>query len=280
MNQLKTVLLMGMLTGLAVGLGWLIGGVNGMLIALGIAGAMNFVSYWFSDKLVLAMYRAREVGPDTAPELYAMVAELARQAAIPMPRVYVIPSQNPNAFATGRNPRHAAVAVTEGLLALLSPSEIRGVLAHELAHVMNRDILIGTIAATFGGAVSMLANMLLWTAMLGGRSDDSDNPISAIGALVAMLVAPFAAMLIQMAISRSREYQADATAARLIGSGRPLASALAKLHHGAQVLPPEREPEPATAHMFIVNPLSGRGIASWFSTHPPMELRIQRLMEM
>ncbi|MBX3474538.1 MAG: zinc metalloprotease HtpX [Planctomycetes bacterium] len=278
MNQMKTVLLMALLTGVAVGTGWLIGGQNGMLIAFGLAALMNFAGYWWSDKLVLAMYRAREVSPQEAPQLHAMVAELAQRAAIPMPKVYIVPGAQPNAFATGRNPANAAVAVTDGLLQMLDREEVMAVLAHEIGHVLNRDILIGTIAATFAGAVSMLANMLMWTTMLGGRSSDDDNPVGAIGALVAMLVAPFAAMLVQMAISRSREFHADETAARLMGTGRPLASALSKLAYGVAHIAPDHRTEPATAHMFIVNPLSGRGVASWFSTHPPMELRIERLL--
>lgn len=281
MNQAKTVLLMGLLTGVAVGTGWLIGGFNGMYIAFGLAAVMNFASYWFSDKLVLAMYRAKEVSPIEAPELHAMVGELAQRANIPTPRVYMIPEHSPNAFATGRNPQHAAVAVTTGLLEILNRDEVMAVLAHEMGHVLHRDILIGTIAATFAGAVSMLANMLMWTAMMGGRrSDNDESPLGAIGTLVAMLVAPFAAMLIQMAISRSREFAADEASARMMGSGRPLASALGKLTRGVAQIEPSHRTEPATAHMFIVNPLSGRGIASWFSTHPPMEARIDRLLRM
>ena len=278
LNRFKTALLLGLLTGVAVGMGWLIGGYSGMLIAFGIAAVMNFAAYWWSDRLVLKLYRAREVTLEEAPQLYAMVAELAERAAIPMPRVYVIPSQTPNAFATGRNPKHAAVAVTEGLLRILEPAEVKAVLAHELGHVMNRDTLISTMAATIAGGVSMLANMLMWTLMMGG--DDDDSPLGAIGALLAMIVAPIAATLIQLAISRSREYLADETGAKLVGSGVPLARALEKMHHGVHQLPPEHRVEPATAHMFIVNPLSGRGISAWFSTHPPMEERIQRLMAM
>jgi heat shock protein HtpX len=278
LNRFKTALLLGLLTGVAVGMGWLIGGYSGMLIAFGIAAVMNFAAYWWSDKLVLKLYRAREVTPDEAPELYSMVSDLAQRAAIPMPRVYVIPTHTPNAFATGRNPQHAAVAVTEGLLRMLGPAEVKAVLAHELGHVMNRDTLISTMAATIAGGVSMLANMLMWTLMLGG--DDDDNPLGAIGALLAMIVAPIAATLIQLAISRSREYLADETGAKLVGSGVPLARALEKMHNGVHQLPPEHRIEPATAHLFIVNPLSGRGISSWFSTHPPMEDRIQRLMAM
>jgi heat shock protein HtpX len=278
LNRFKTVVLLSLLTGVAVGMGWLIGGYTGMVIAFAIAAVMNFAAYWWSDKLVLKLYRAQEVTPDQAPELHAMVAELAQRAAIPMPRVYIIPTHTPNAFATGRNPQHAAVAVTEGLLQMLDREEVKAVLAHELGHVMNRDTLISTVSATIAGAVSMLANMLMWTFMLGG--DDDDSPLGAIGALLAMIVAPIAATLIQLAISRSREYLADETGARLVGSGLPLARALQKMHHGVHALPPEHRVEPATAHLFIVNPLSGRGISALFSTHPPMEDRIERLMRM
>jgi heat shock protein HtpX len=277
MNYVKTFMLMAALTAVAVGTGWLVGGYNGIVIALAIAGVMNFVGYWWSDKIVLKLYKAREISPEESPQLYAMVAELAQKAAIPMPRVCIIPSAAPNAFATGRNPANSAVAVTEGLMHMLEPQEVKAVLAHEIAHVVNRDTLIGTIAATFAGAVSMLAHMLLWTSMLGGR--DNNNPMGAIGALIAMIFAPMAAAMIQMAISRSREFQADRTGAELMGSGRDLASALGKLHYGAQHVPFEREPEPATAHMFIVNPLSAKGLGSLFSTHPPMDVRIQRLLE-
>lgn len=278
-NRFKTALFLGLLTGVAVGMGWLIGGYVGMLVAFGIAVAMNFGAWWFSDRLVLALYRAREVGPDQAPELHAMVAELARRADIPMPRVYIVPDHTPNAFATGRSPKHSAVAVTEGLLQILDHQEVQAVLAHELGHVINRDTLISTIAATFAGAISMVANMLMWVVMFGGSSDE-DNPLGAIGALLAMLVAPFAATLIQLAISRSREYLADETGAKLVGSGVPLARALQKLHYGVHQIKPDHRVEPATAHLFIVNPLSGRGVSALFSTHPPMEARVQRLLEM
>lgn len=282
-NTIKVVLLMGLMTGLAIAVGFLIGGQAGMLVAFGMAAAMNFAGYWFSDKLVLALYRAHEVGPGDAPELHSMVAELARRAAIPIPRIYVIPEAAPNAFATGRNPRHAAVAVTEGIMQALSHDELMAVLAHELGHVRNRDILVGTIAATMAGAISMLANMALWAGMLGGRSDDDESPLGVVGAVMAMLFAPIAATLIQLAISRSREYGADATSARLLGTGRPLARALRKLQQGALLLAQRgyaSRVEPATAHMFIVNPLSGRSIASLFSTHPPIEERIARLEAM
>ncbi len=284
MNALKTTLLMGLMTGLAVGVGYLLGGQGGMKIAFAIAAVMNFVSYWFSDKIVLAMYRAQEIQPHEGPDLHAIVDELVRRAGIPKPRVYVVPSVTPNAFATGRNPQHAAVAVTEGILNILTREELMAVLAHELGHVRNRDILVGTIAATLAGAISMLANMFMWTSMMGGRSNErEDSPFGAIGAVVAMLFAPIAAALIQMAISRSREYGADEASAQLMGSGRPLANALRKLHNGNAYLAMqghEARVEPATAHMFIVNPLSGRGFANLFSTHPPVEERIARLEAM
>lgn len=283
-NHFKTILLMAALTGLGLAVGYLLGGQGGMVIAFALAAAMNFVSYWFSDKIVLALYRAREIAPHEAPEIHALVDELARRADVPKPRVYIVPSSTPNAFATGRNPRHAAVAVTEGILEILTRDELMAVLAHELGHVRNRDILVGTIAATVAGAISMLANMFMWTSMMGGRDNErDDSPFGAIGAVMAMLFAPIAAALIQMAISRSREYGADATAARLMGTGRPLASALRKLHNGNLYLAKhgqEAKVEPATAHMFIVNPLSGSGFASLFSTHPPVEERIARLEAM
>lgn len=284
MNALKTTLLMGLMTGLAVGVGYLLGGQGGMLIAFAIAAVMNFVSYWFSDKIVLAMYGAQEIQPDEGPDLHALVDELSRRAGIPKPRVYVVPSVTPNAFATGRNPQHAAVAVTEGILNILTREELMAVLAHELGHVRNRDILVGTIAATLAGAISMLANMFMWTSMMGGRSNEREgSAFGVIGAVLAMIFAPMAAALIQMAISRSREYGADEASARLMGSGRPLANALRKLHNGNAYLAmqgQEARVEPATAHMFIVNPLSGQGFAGLFSTHPPVEERIARLEAM
>lgn len=283
-NQFKTLLLMAALTGLALAVGYLLGGQGGMVIAFAFAAVMNFFSYWFSDKIVLALYRAREIEPHEGPEIHALVEELARRADIPKPRVYIVPSATPNAFATGRNPRHAAVAVTEGILEILTRDELMAVLAHELGHVRNRDILVGTIAATVAGAISMLANMFMWTSMMGGRnSERDDSAFGAIGAFLAMLFAPIAAALIQMAISRSREFGADETAARLMGTGRPLANALRKLHNGNLYLAmhgQEARVEPATAHMFIVNPLSGSGFASLFSTHPPVEERIARLEAM
>jgi heat shock protein HtpX len=246
-----------------------------MTIALILALGMNAFSYWFSDKIVLKMYRAQEVSKAEAPELYEMVRRLARKADLPMPRLYIINQPQPNAFATGRNPDHAAVAVTTGIMRMLSADELEGVVAHELAHVKHRDILIGTVAATIAGAISYLAHIAQWAMIFGGRDDDDGNPLVAI---VMMIVAPIAAMLIQMAISRSREYAADARGAKIEGNPRHLASALRKLQSASQQIP--MKAEPATAHMFIVNPLSGGGFAKWFSTHPPMEERIARLESM
>jgi len=262
-----------------VAMGNAAGGRNGMVLAFAMACAMNFFSYWFSDKIVLSMYGAREVGEHEAPALYASVRRLAVQAGLPMPRVYIIPSDSPNAFATGRNPQHAAVAATEGILRILSPAELEGVMAHELAHVQNRDILISTIAATFAGAISMLGHMLQWGAMFGaGRSDEDDRGGMA-GALAMAIIAPLAAMLIQMAVSRSREYLADETGARFCGNPLALANALNKLHNYSRMIPMQ-EARPASAHMFIVNPLTGSSLLNLFSTHPPMEERIARLEEM
>jgi len=277
LNRLKTTLLLSLLTVLMVLMGSAIGGQAGMFFAFALALAMNFFSYWFSDKIVLKMYGAREVGEHDHPAFYGMVRRLATQAGLPMPRVYIIPSESPNAFATGRNPKHAAVAATEGILRLLSSEELEGVMAHELAHVQNRDILLGTIAATFAGAIAMLGNMLQWGAILGaGRSDDEEGAGGLVGSLVMAIVAPLAAMLIQLAVSRSREYLADETGARICGRPLALANALRKLHTASHLMPMQ-EARPATAHMFIVNPLSGGSLVSLFSTHPPMEERIARL---
>jgi len=254
------------------------GGESGMLFAFILAVGMNFFAYYNSDKMVLKMYRAREITPHEAPWLYAIVQKLTTRADIPMPKIYMIPGEQPNAFATGRNPEHAAVAVTEGITRLLDRDELAGVLAHELAHVKNRDILIGTIAATFAGAISMLANFAQFALIFGGgRGNDREgNPLVMIAM---MIVAPMAAMLVQMAISRTREYQADRVGAETLGDPRPLASALRKLQNGAARIPMDNA-EPATAHMFIVSPLSGTSMASLFSTHPPMEKRIAALMDM
>jgi len=278
MNSIKTTLLLSIMTVLMVLMGSAVGGKAGMIFAFVMAAAMNFFSYWFSDKIVLRMYGAREVSASDAPEFHGMVARLADKAGLPMPRVYIIPDDSPNAFATGRNPRHAAVAATEGILNILSPDELEGVMAHELAHVQNRDILIGTIAATFAGAISMIGSMLQWGAMFGmGRGDDDQEGTGGIvGTLIMAIVFPIAAMLIQMAVSRSREYVADESGARICGRPRALASALRKLHNASRMIPMQ-EARPATAHMFIVNPLTGGSLLSLFSTHPPMEERIARL---
>jgi heat shock protein HtpX len=275
-NQIRTTLLMALLTGLILLIGQWIGGRQGMFIALLVAAGMNFFSYWFSDKIVLRMYSAQEVGPQDGPELYGMVQELCRRANLPMPKVYVIPQEAPNAFATGRNPEHAAVAVTEGLLKRMSREEAMGVLAHELAHVKNRDILIGSIAATMAGAIMMLADMARWSAIFGGHRDrEEGGGGGGLGLIVMSIIAPLAAMLIQMAISRSREYLADATGAAFAGTPEGLARALEKLGAYSKQLP--MNASPSTAHMFIVNPLSGRSLMHLFSTHPPLEERIARL---
>jgi len=278
MNTMKTTLLLTLLTVLLVMAGGALGGQSGMLLALVFAGVMNFVSYWFSDKIVLTMYRAKEVSEMESPEFYGLVRQLTMKAGLPMPKVYIIPSETPNAFATGRNPEHAAVAATSGILRILSREELMGVMAHELAHVKHRDILISTVAATVAGAITYLAHMAQWAAIFGGRDRDDEGG-GILGLLVMAIVAPLAAMLIQMAISRSREYEADKGGAAISGNPLYLASALRKLDSANRQLP-MREATPASAHMFIVNPLSGGGIASLFSTHPPMEERVRRLEEM
>ncbi|HEV8674795.1 MAG TPA: zinc metalloprotease HtpX [Methylomirabilota bacterium] len=277
-NTLKTTVLLALLTALFVAIGGFVGGRSGMLVAFVMALVMNFVSYWFSDKIVLAMYRAQPIGEAEAPIVYRIVRNLATTAGIPMPRLYLIPSATPNAFATGRSPRHAAVAVTEGILRIMDERELAGVLAHELSHVLNRDVLISTVAATLGGAISMLAHMAQWGAMFGGSRDDDERGMNPIALLVTIIVAPLAAMLIQMAVSRAREYQADASGARLTRQPLGLASALAKLQQANEMAP--MDANPATAHLFIVNPLSGQTLAKLFSTHPPIEERIARLRAM
>ncbi len=275
-NQFRTTILLALMTALIMWVGQLMGGRQGMMIALVLAAAMNFVSYWYSDKIVLSMYRAREVTPQDSPELYEIVRSLAQNARLPMPRLYIIPQDAPNAFATGRNPEHAVVAVTDGLLRLMDREAIRGVLAHELAHVKNRDILIGSIAATLAGAVMMLASMARWAAIFGGgRRDDDEGGSGVLGLIAMSIIAPLAAMLIQMAISRSREYLADATGATLAGSSEGLARALESLGAYSARIP--MNANPSTAHMFIVNPLSGSSLMSLFSTHPPLSERIARL---
>jgi len=277
MNRLKTTLLLSLLTVLMVLMGSAIGGKSGMVFAFFMAAAMNFFSYWFSDRIVLKMYGAREIGEHDYPSFYGIVRSLALQAGLPMPKVYIIPDSSPNAFATGRNPEHAAVAATEGILRILSPEELEGVMAHELSHVQNRDILVSTIAATFAGAISMLGNMLQWGAMFGaGRSEDDEGGGGFVGSLIMAVIAPIAAMLIQMAVSRSREFLADESGARICGRPLALASALRKLHNASQMIPMQAA-RPATAHMFIVNPLTGGALMNMFSTHPPMEERIARL---
>jgi len=266
-----------LLTLLLVWGGAALGGRSGMTFALIMAFVMNFVTYFFSDKIVLKMYRAREVSEAEAPVLYRIVRRLSQKAGMPMPRVYIIPDMSPNAFATGRNPNHAAVAATEGIMQLLSEEELSGVMAHELSHVRNRDILISTMAATVAGAISYMAQMAQWAMIFGGRRDDDEGG-SPVAAIVMMIVAPIAAMLIQMAISRSREYAADEGGARLQGNPHALANALRKLQTGAQAIP--MHATPATSHMMIVNPFSAGVLMKLFSTHPPVEERIARLEAM
>jgi heat shock protein HtpX len=275
-NSIKTALLLGALTGLIMVIGRYLGGNQGMVIAFFFAIVLNFGSYWFSDKIVLKMYRARPVSEAEAPDLHRIVRELAHQADLPVPRICIIPSESPNAFATGRNPEHAVVAVTQGILRLLHKHELKGVLAHEMAHVKHRDILIGSIAATVAGAIMMIARMAQFAALFGGGgSRDDDDGGGGIGLIAMSILAPLAAMLIQMAISRSREYAADASGASFAGSPQGLASALKKIASASRKIP--MKAEPATAHMFIMNPLSGKSLMNLFSTHPPVEDRIRRL---
>jgi heat shock protein HtpX len=276
-NLLKTAVLMAAITALFMLLGRMIGGQAGMMLALALALAMNFFSYWFSDKLVLRMYNAQEVDERSAPQFYRMVRELAERAQLPMPRVYLIEENAPNAFATGRNPHHAAVAATTGILRVLSERELRGVMAHELAHVRHRDILISTISATMAGAIGMLANF----AMLFGGRDSEGRAVNPIAGLLVALLAPLAAGLIQMAISRAREFEADRGGAEISGDPQALASALQKIQRYAQGIPLEAaEHNPATAQMMIINPLSGGGLQGLFSTHPSTEERVERLLQM
>ncbi len=278
MNTAKTALLMVVLTVLFVLIGRAVGGQGGMIVALGFACVTNLISYWFSDRIVLAMYRAQEVDEASAPSLYSIVRRLADRGGMPMPRVYIIPQAQPNAFATGRDPQHAAVAVTQGLMQVMGEQELEGVIAHELSHVKNRDILIGTIAATMAGAVMMLANIARFAAIFGGGSRSDDREGGGIGVIFVAIFGAFAAMFIQMAISRSREYQADASGAQLTQNPMGLAHALAALQKTAERVP--MDANPATSHMFIVNPFSRRGVMSLFSTHPPIEERIERLEKM
>jgi heat shock protein HtpX len=278
MNGLKTMVLMVTLTLMLVLVGGAIGGKTGMTFALIMAFGMNFVSYWFSDKIVLKMYGAKEVTEAESPELYGMVRRLSHRAELPMPRVYIMDEAQPNAFATGRNPQHGAVAVTTGIMRILSREELEGVIAHELAHIKHRDILVSTVAATIAGAISYLAQIAQWGMIFGGRRDDDEGG-SPIAAIVMMIVGPIAAMLVQMAISRSREYGADQGGAAIAGNPLYLANALKKLHMASQRIPME-DATPATSHMFIVNPLTGGGLLKLFSTHPPIEERIARLESM
>ncbi|MCD6581523.1 MAG: zinc metalloprotease HtpX [Desulfuromusa sp.] len=270
MNIMRTVMLMTLMTVVLVFAGGALGGQSGALIALIMAAVMNLGSYWFSDKVVIKMYRGKET---QSGELYEVVSEICQQNNLIMPKVFLLPQPTPNAFATGRNPKHAVVAATEGIMQVLSRAELKGVMAHEMAHVQNRDILIGSIAATFAGAISYMAHMAQWAMIFGGRDDEDSNPI----AMIAMMIlAPIAAMLVQMAISRSREYGADKKGAELCGNPHDLANALRKLEASNRRMPMQKVNE-ATAHMFIVNPLSGKKLAKLFSTHPPMEERIRRL---
>ena len=280
MNMFKTIILMSGLTILLVLLGGYFGGQQGMLMALLLAGGMNLFAYWFSDKIALMSYRAQPVTEAEAPELHAIVRTLATRAGIPMPKVYIIPSASPNAFATGRNPSHAAVAVTQGIMQLLSRQELEGVIAHELANVQHRDILIASIVATVAGAITMLARMAGYAAMFGGYGGDRDRDRGGggLGMLLMMILAPIAALLIKLWISRTREYSADSGGARIAGSPQGLASAMEKLQAGVQMAP--MNANPASSHLFIVNPLSGKSLMSLFSTHPPIEERVARLKAM
>ncbi len=273
--MLKVWMLMAVLTGLLVLLGRAIGGESGALIFLLIALGMNFFGYYYSDKIAIKMTRSRPVSESEAPELYAMVRRLCQSARLPMPKLYITPSLQPNAFATGRNPQNSAVAVTEGLMKLLNRTELEGVLAHELAHIKNRDVLVGTIAATLAGAITMIASVIQWGAILGLNRDEEDGLGSMVGAIALAIVAPIAAMLIQMAVSRSREYMADAAGARMAGNSEGLANALLKLERGARAVP--MQVNPAASHLFIVNPLSGGAVVNLFSTHPPIADRVQKL---
>ena len=275
-NTLKTTLLLAVLTVLFVLVGKAVGGQSGMVFAFGLAIVMNVGSYWYSDKIVLRMYKAREVTEAESPQLHGMVRRLALAAGVPMPKVCIIPEESPNAFATGRDPAHAAVAATEGILRVLSPDELEGVLAHEMAHVRNRDILIGTVAATLAGAIMMLASMARFAAIFGGRDDREGG--GGLQLLVMAILAPLGAMMIQMAVSRSREYLADESGARFCGKPEALAHALEKISGWSRQVP--MQASPATAHMFIVSPLTGGGLKSLFSTHPPVEKRVERLMAM
>ena len=272
-TRTRTWILLAGLSALFVAFGGLVGGAGGIIVFLAIALAFNFAMYWFSDRIGLKVSRAQPLERSAAPEIFADVEDISARARIPVPRLYLIPSQQPNAFATGRSPQHSAVAVTQGLIALMPREQVRGVLAHELAHIKNRDVLVTTVAAMIGAAISAIANFLQFQWLFGG--DDDESPLGMVGSIVAILVAPVAAMMLQLAISRQREFLADATAADLLGEGRPLADALATLERGVQVLP--MQVNPATASLYIASPLSGNGVTSLFSTHPPIQVRIARL---
>lgn len=279
MNRIKSVMLLATLTALILWVGQALGGQSGLMLGLIFAAVMNFGAYWWSDQIVLRMYGAQEVTPAQVPELWSLVSELAQRANLPMPRLYIIPEQAPNAFATGRNPQHAAVAVTMGLLDMMDRQELAGVLAHELSHVKHRDTLIMTIAGSLAGAMSMIANMAMFSAMFGGFGDDDDEGANPLGGLLGVLIAPIAASLIQMAISRSREFMADEEGALLTRQPLALARALGKLEAWKQRLPMHAG-SPATAHLFIVNPFAGGGLSNLFSTHPSTQERIERLQAM
>lgn len=277
-SQIKTFFLLAALTAIILFLGGLMGGRTGLVIAFGLAMFMNVGSYWYSDKIVLRMYNARQLSANDAPQVHAMVEELAANAGIPTPRLYVVDQDSPNAFATGRNPENAVVAVTSGIMRILTPEELRGVIAHEIGHIANRDILIQSVAAVLAGAIMMIANMMQWAAIFGFGGDDEEGGTNPFAAILVAILAPIAASLIQMAISRSREYLADSTGAQISNDPKALASALYKLDATARNIP--MDANPATENMFIVNPFSGGNMANWFSTHPSTEDRISRLMSM
>lgn len=277
-SQIKTFFLLAALTAIILFLGGLMGGRTGLVIAFGLAMFMNVGSYWYSDKIVLRMYNARQLSANDAPQVHAMVEELAANAGIPTPRLYVVDQDSPNAFATGRNPENAVVAVTSGIMRILTPEELRGVIAHEIGHIANRDILIQSVAAVLAGAIMMIANMMQWAAIFGFGGDDEEGGTNPFAAILVAILAPVAASLIQMAISRSREYLADSTGAQISNDPKALASALYKLDATARNIP--MDANPATENMFIVNPFSGGNMANWFSTHPSTEDRISRLMSM
>jgi heat shock protein HtpX len=278
MNTLKTLLFLTVLTVLLIIVGGLLGGRNGMIVALVFAAIMNFGSYWFSDKIVIRMFKGRRIEEKDNPRLFSIVRRVSQNAQIPMPKVYIIPSESPNAFATGRNPKHAAVAVTQGILKILNEDELEGVISHEIAHIKNRDILTQTIVATLAGAISMLAFMARWAALFGGYGGRDNNRGGGLGILVMAIIAPILALLIQMAISRSREFAADEGGAKISHKPLYLASALEKLHNATRRVP--LQANPATAHIFIVSPLSSQSFASLFSTHPPVQKRIEKLHEL